>query len=62
MHMKRYSRVKSFFGFTFCLLTIQVMVHLSHPKDEIVVQVLKFLSALLYFGNKKAQKEICQSL
>ena len=62
MHMKRYSCVKSFFVFTFCLLIIQVMVHLSHPKDEIVVQVLKFLSALLYFGNKKAQKEICQSL
>ena len=41
------------------ITTIKVMAHLNHPKDEVVIQVLEFLSTLLYFCNKKAQEKIC---
>ena len=34
------------------------MAHLSHPKDEIAVQVLVFLGVLLDHSNEKAQDEI----
>ena len=34
------------------------MPHLSHPKDEIAVQVLVFLRVLLYLGNEEAQHKL----
>ena len=36
----------------------QVMLHLSHPNDEIAVQVLGFLQAILYLGNESVQAKI----
>ena len=34
------------------------MFHLSHPNNEVAIQVLGFLQAILYFGNKSAQAKI----
>ena len=34
------------------------MIHLSHPNDEVAVQVLAFLHAILYLGNTLAQSMI----
>ena len=34
------------------------MLHLAHPNDVIVVQVLAFLRVLLYFGYEFAQNKI----
>ena len=34
------------------------MLHLSHPSDEVAVQVLAFLQAVLYLGNESAQAKI----
>ena len=34
------------------------MLHLSHPNDEVAVQVLGFLRAILYLGNESAQAKI----
>ena len=34
------------------------MIHLSHPEDEVAVQVLGFLRVILYLGNVEAQKNI----
>ena len=34
------------------------MLHLDHLRDDIVIHVMAFLSMLLHFGNKQAQKEI----
>ena len=34
------------------------MLHLSHPNDEVAVQVLSFLQTVLYLGNELAQSKI----
>ena len=34
------------------------MLHLSHPSDEVAVQVLAFLQTVLYLGNESAQAKI----
>lgn len=34
------------------------MLHLSHTNDEVAFQVLGFLRAMLYFGNRPAQAKI----
>ena len=34
------------------------MLHLSHPNDEVAVQVLSFFRTILYLGNEFAQSEI----
>lgn len=39
-------------------VNFQVMLHLSHPSDKVVVQVLGFLRAILYLGNPCAQEKI----
>ena len=38
------------------------MLHLAHPNDVIVVQVLAFLRVLLYFGYDSAQIKIGKNI
>ena len=35
---------------------LQVLLHLSHSRDDIVLYVLAFLSLMLHFGNENVQK------
>ena len=44
------------------LCHLQVMLHLAHPNEVIVVQVLAFLRVLLYFGYEFAQNKICKDI
>ena len=39
-----------------------VMYHINHSQDKIAVQVMQFLSVLVYNGNVKAQKGMCHYL
>lgn len=41
-------------------LSLQVLLHLTHPKDEIAIQVLGFLDVLLYQGNRDVQINISE--
>ena len=34
------------------------MFLISHPRDEILIQILALLSALLHFGNKNSQEKL----
>ena len=36
-----------------------VMYHINHSQDRIAVEVMQFLSVLVYNGDVKAQKGIC---
>ena len=39
-----------------------VIPHLGHREDKIAVQVMEFLSVLVYNGNTIAQDKVCQYL
>lgn len=40
----------------------QVILHFAHPQDQVAIQAMAFLVALVYKGNKEAQQKIGQCL